>query len=77
MPNQWWDSIMDLIPDHLVQSHKLAPFIDSLHDEILNDYDKSIRKSMGRMIFCHTRWLALFFILFTRKKFYSKPSVGV
>ncbi|XP_057312411.1 dynein axonemal heavy chain 12-like isoform X2 [Hydractinia symbiolongicarpus] len=46
MSIQWWDSIIDHIPDHLIQPAWFAPHIQDLHEEVLADYDKSIRKSM-------------------------------
>ena len=47
MSIMWWDSIIDLVPDHLIQSPNMTQRIQDLHDEVLIDYDKSIRKSMG------------------------------
>jgi len=47
MPASWWDSILDHIPDHLITTQNMENHIKELHKEILVDYDKSIRKSMG------------------------------
>ena len=50
MSSDWWDSIMDRIPDHLVCVPQLQDYISELHNEVLTDFDKSIRKSMGMLI---------------------------
>ena len=47
MSSEWWASIMDRIPDHLVCVPQLQDYIGELHNEVLTDFDKSIRKSMG------------------------------
>ncbi|XP_066919650.1 dynein axonemal heavy chain 12-like [Clytia hemisphaerica] len=46
MSVDWWDSIMDRLPDHLVDVPAMQQYILELHQEVLGDYDKSIRKSM-------------------------------
>ena len=51
MSIDWWDSILDHIPQHLVTSAMMEPHIQSLHDEVLVDYEKSIKKSMGMLYF--------------------------
>ena len=50
MSVDWWDSIMDRLPDHLVDAPAMQEYILELHEEVLGDYDKSIRKSMGKML---------------------------
>lgn len=47
MSLEWWHSIMQRIPDHLVSVPQIQEYINQLHEEVLTDFDKSIRKSMG------------------------------
>ena len=48
MPVSWWDSIMDLVPDDLVQSHSLALNIQNLRNEVVEDHIKSMKKAAGK-----------------------------
>ena len=47
MAAHWWEAMLDLIPQDLMLSAAMQEQIEELHKEVLNDYDKSIRKSMG------------------------------
>lgn len=47
MANEWWDTILTMIPAKLVLSPQLQPNIKELYDEIIAEYDASIRKAMG------------------------------
>ena len=47
MANEWWDTILTMIPAKLVLSPQLQPHIKELYDEIIAEYDTSIRKAMG------------------------------
>ncbi|XP_065670290.1 dynein axonemal heavy chain 12 isoform X3 [Hydra vulgaris] len=50
MLHSWWDSIMDLVPDHLVQSHSLEFTIHNLHNEVIENYMKSMKKASVQYI---------------------------
>ena len=41
MSIMWWDSIIDRVPDYLIQSPHMAQHIQDLHEEVLADYDKA------------------------------------
>jgi hypothetical protein len=47
MAQEWWDTILTMIPSRLVQSPWLQSYIKELHDEIKKEYEASIKKSMG------------------------------
>ena len=51
MSDDWWGSILDHCPQQLVDSSRMEPHIRMLHDEVLMDYEKSIKKSMGVYLF--------------------------
>lgn len=48
MAQEWWDAILSMIPSQLVQSPWLQPYIKELYDEVKNEYEASIKKSMGK-----------------------------
>ncbi|RMX38335.1 hypothetical protein pdam_00005508 [Pocillopora damicornis] len=50
MANEWWDTILTMIPAKLVLSPQLQPHIKELYDEIIAEYDTSIRKAMVQHI---------------------------
>lgn len=47
MAQEWWDTILTMIPSRLVQSPGLQSYIAELHEEIEKEYEASIKKSMG------------------------------
>lgn len=47
MADDWWDSILTMIPPKLVLSPALQPHIRELYDEVKGEYEVSIRKAMG------------------------------
>ena len=47
MADDWWDTILTMIPAKLVLSAALQPHIKELYDEVKGEYEASIRKAMG------------------------------
>ena len=47
MADDWWDSILTMIPPKLVLSPALQPYIRELYGEVKGEYEISIRKAMG------------------------------
>lgn len=50
MADDWWDTILTMIPSRLVSSPQLQPYIKELHDEVKVQYEASIRKAMGQLL---------------------------
>ena len=48
MPLEWWDEILSMIPQDLIKSPVMQPYIKDLYDELMKEYDKSMRKAMGK-----------------------------
>ena len=48
MADDWWDTILTMIPAKLVLSPQLQPHIKELYDEVKVEYEASIRKAMGK-----------------------------
>jgi len=46
MPLEWWDEILSMIPQDLIKSPVMQPYIKDLYDELMKEYDKSMRKAM-------------------------------
>lgn len=54
MPQEWWNEILAMIPQDLIKSPAMQPYIQELYDELMKEYDKSMRKAMGmHMYFRH------------------------
>ena len=47
MPYEWWNEILSMIPQDLINSPDMQPYIKDLYDELMKEYDKSMRKAMG------------------------------
>ena len=47
MPQEWWSEILSMIPQELIKSPLMQPYIQDLYDELMKEYDKSMRKAMG------------------------------
>lgn len=47
MADDWWDTILTMIPAKLVSSAALQPHIKELYNEVKGEYEASIRKAMG------------------------------
>lgn len=45
---QWFKSILNLIPEHLQSTPAMAETIQELFEEVQRDYHQSIKKSMGK-----------------------------
>ena len=50
MAQEWWDAILAMIPERLVQAAWLQPQIVELHNEVRKEYEASIKKSMGNIL---------------------------
>ncbi|XP_020624937.1 dynein heavy chain 12, axonemal-like [Orbicella faveolata] len=50
MADDWWDTILTMIPAKLVLSAALQPHIKELYDEVKGEYEASIRKAMVQHI---------------------------
>lgn len=50
MADDWWDTILTMIPSRLVSSSQLQPYVKELHDEVKVQYEASIRKAMGQLL---------------------------
>ena len=48
MPDEWWNEILSMVPQHLIKSPKLQPYIKQLYAELMQEYDKSMRKAMSK-----------------------------
>ena len=53
MAQEWWDTILTMIPERLVQSPWLQSHISELHAEVHKEYEASMKKSMGINIYIH------------------------
>ena len=47
MPGEWWTHILSMIPEDLVTAPEMQPYIKELYEELMTEYDKSMRKAMG------------------------------
>ena len=47
MPEEWWHEILSMVPQDLIRSPEMQPYIRELNDELMKEYDKSMRKAMG------------------------------
>ena len=48
MQNEWFQNILAMIPGKLKNSKDLKETIDELFSEISTDFNKSMKKSMGK-----------------------------
>eukprot|EP00112_Aurelia_sp_Birch-Aquarium-sp1_P009500 Seg2081.2 transcript_id=Seg2081.2/GoldUCD/mRNA.D3Y31 product="Dynein heavy chain 12 axonemal" protein_id=Seg2081.2/GoldUCD/D3Y31 len=46
MPGEWWSEILSMVPEDLVKAPEMQPYIKELYEELMTDYDKSMRKAM-------------------------------
>ncbi len=48
MHQEWFDNILDMIPSKLKKFPNCKSIIDELFQEVSIDFDKSMKKSMGK-----------------------------
>ena len=53
MADDWWDTILTMIPAKLVLSPQLQSHIKQLYNEVKVEYEASIRKAMGECTSMH------------------------